>query len=186
MISGRPHVSYETTYVLASIPSLALLTDERSWTYLRRPEDAKEEERLETLRKWQGQWDRSTKGRWTHRLIPNIRESVERKHGEVNYQLIQLLFGHGYFKRHSQRYDKTINAQCPTCPHMVVDPEHVFFHCLRFDEERKRLNDHCQEEIRTENIIGLMLTSESNWQVVASFAHAVVTRLKNEEITRKR
>ncbi|CAB0040346.1 unnamed protein product [Trichogramma brassicae] len=74
VISGRPHVSYEATYVLAGIPSLALFADERLRIHLRRPEDAKEEERLETLRKWQEQWDRSTKGRWTYRLIPNIRD----------------------------------------------------------------------------------------------------------------
>uniref|UniRef100_A0ABD2WVD7 Reverse transcriptase zinc-binding domain-containing protein n=1 Tax=Trichogramma kaykai TaxID=54128 RepID=A0ABD2WVD7_9HYME len=171
---------------MAGIPSLALLANERSRIYLRRTEDAKKEERLETLRKWQEQWDRSTKGRWTHRLIPNIREWVERKHGEVNYHLTQLLSGHGYFRRHSQRYDNTINAQCPTCPHMVEDAEHVFFHCWRFDEERRRLNVLCQEEMTPENIIGLMLTSEPNWHVVASFAHVVVTRLRHKEMARRR
>ncbi|CAB0028399.1 unnamed protein product [Trichogramma brassicae] len=70
VISGRPHFSYEATYVLASIPPLALLADERSWLYQRRHEDARAEERQETLRRWQSQWDRcSPKGRWTHRLI---------------------------------------------------------------------------------------------------------------------
>ncbi|CAB0038519.1 unnamed protein product [Trichogramma brassicae] len=144
VISGHPHVSYEATYILAGIPPLALLADERLRINLRRPEDAKEEERLETLRKWQEQWDRSTKGRWTYRLIPNIRE------------------WNGYFKHHSQRYDNTINAQCPTCPHMVEDAEHVLFHCPRFEEERRRLKDLPQDEMKPENIVGIMLTSEPN------------------------
>ncbi|CAB0036331.1 unnamed protein product, partial [Trichogramma brassicae] len=72
VISGRPHLSYDATYVLASIPPLALLADERSRLYQRRHEDARAEERQETLRRWQSRWDRSPKGRWTHRLIPNI------------------------------------------------------------------------------------------------------------------
>uniref|UniRef100_A0ABD2W3R6 Reverse transcriptase n=1 Tax=Trichogramma kaykai TaxID=54128 RepID=A0ABD2W3R6_9HYME len=73
VIGGRPHVSYEATYVLAGIPPLALLADERARLYGRRREDAEDEERLATLSKWQEVWDRSTKARWTHRLIPNIR-----------------------------------------------------------------------------------------------------------------
>ncbi|CAB0043187.1 unnamed protein product, partial [Trichogramma brassicae] len=74
VIGGRPHVSYEATYVLADIPPLALLADERTRLYGRRREDAKDEERLATLSKWQEAWDQSTKARWTHRLIPNIRK----------------------------------------------------------------------------------------------------------------
>ncbi|CAB0032726.1 unnamed protein product [Trichogramma brassicae] len=47
VISGRPHISYDATYVIISVPPLALLADERA----RRPEDVKEEERRETLSK---------------------------------------------------------------------------------------------------------------------------------------
>ncbi|CAB0039976.1 unnamed protein product, partial [Trichogramma brassicae] len=46
VIGGRPHVAYEATYVLAGIPPLALLADERARLYGRRREDAKDEERL--------------------------------------------------------------------------------------------------------------------------------------------
>ncbi|CAB0029831.1 unnamed protein product [Trichogramma brassicae] len=108
VISGRPHVSYDATYVIAGVPPLALLADERARIYQRRPEDVKEEERRETLNRWQDWWDRASKGRWTHRLIQNITEWVERGHGEVDYHLTQLLSGHGYFKSHSQRYDNTL------------------------------------------------------------------------------
>ncbi|CAB0042472.1 unnamed protein product [Trichogramma brassicae] len=90
VIGGRPHVAYEATYVLAGIPPLALLADERARLYGRRREDAKDEERLATLSKWQEAWDRSKKARWTHRLIPNIRVWIERRHGELNYHLTQL------------------------------------------------------------------------------------------------
>uniref|UniRef100_A0ABD2XIZ0 Uncharacterized protein n=1 Tax=Trichogramma kaykai TaxID=54128 RepID=A0ABD2XIZ0_9HYME len=57
VISGRPHVSYDATYVIAGVPPLALLADERARIYQRRPEDVKEEERRETLRRWQDRWD---------------------------------------------------------------------------------------------------------------------------------
>ncbi|CAB0040424.1 unnamed protein product [Trichogramma brassicae] len=137
VIGGRPHVAYEATYVLAGIPPLALLADERARLYGRRREDAKDEERLATLSKWQEAWDRSKKARWTHRLIPNIRVWIERRHGELNYHLTQLLTGHGFFKHHSRRYDHNQSAQCPVCPSSIENAEHVFYHCPRFSEERE-------------------------------------------------
>ncbi|CAB0040712.1 unnamed protein product [Trichogramma brassicae] len=139
VIGGRPHVSYEATYVLAGIPPLALLADERTRLYGCRQKDAKDEERLATLSKWQEAWDQSTKARWTHRLIPNIRVWIERRHRELNYHLTQLLTGHSFFKHHSRRYDHNHSAQCPVCPSSIENTEHVFYHCPRFNEERERL-----------------------------------------------
>ncbi|CAB0029187.1 unnamed protein product [Trichogramma brassicae] len=49
VISGRPHVSYDATYVIASVPPLAQLADERLRMHQLRPEDVKEEVRRETL-----------------------------------------------------------------------------------------------------------------------------------------
>ncbi|CAB0029065.1 unnamed protein product, partial [Trichogramma brassicae] len=81
-----------------------------------------------------------TKTRWTHRsLIPNIRVWIERRHGELNYHLTQLLTGHGYFKHHSRRYDQNHSAQCPVRPSSIENAEHVFYHCREFNEERERL-----------------------------------------------
>ncbi|XP_014233349.1 uncharacterized protein LOC106656736 [Trichogramma pretiosum] len=78
VISSRSHLPYEATYVLASIPQLALLADEGIRLYQHRHKDASAEERKETLRRRQNRWDRSPKGRWTYRLIPNIRLWIDR------------------------------------------------------------------------------------------------------------
>ncbi|CAB0039551.1 unnamed protein product [Trichogramma brassicae] len=185
VIGGRPHVAYEATYVLAGIPPLALLADERARLYGRRREDAKDEERLATLSKWQEAWDRSKKARWTHRLIPNIRVWIERRHGELNYHLTQLLTGHGFFKHYSRRYDHNQSAQCPVCPSSIENAEHVFYHCPRFSEERERLHSLLYEVMTPENTTRLMLASEPNWLAVASFAHSVVTRLRDEGMDRR-
>uniref|UniRef100_A0ABD2WEA4 Reverse transcriptase zinc-binding domain-containing protein n=1 Tax=Trichogramma kaykai TaxID=54128 RepID=A0ABD2WEA4_9HYME len=186
VISGRPHLSYDATYVLASIPPLALLADERSRLYQRRHEDARAEERQETLRRWQSRWDRSSKGRWTHRLIPNVRSWIERRHGEVDNHLTQLLTGHSYFKHHSQRYDHNASADCPVCPNTVEDAEHVFFNCIRFVEGREKLHRQLQDVARPENIVQLMLADEKNWLAVATFAHSVITSLRAEEMAKRR
>ncbi|CAB0040026.1 unnamed protein product, partial [Trichogramma brassicae] len=163
VIGGRLHVSYEATYVLAGIPPLSLLADERTRLYGRRREDAKDEERLATLSKWQEAWDQSTKPRWTHRLIPNIRVWIEKRHGELNYHLTQLLTGHGFFKHHSQRYNHNHSAQRPVCPSSIENAEHVFYHCPRFNEQRDRLQALLHEIMTPENTTRLMLASEPNW-----------------------
>ncbi|CAB0044279.1 unnamed protein product, partial [Trichogramma brassicae] len=118
------------------------------------------------------------KARWTHRLIPNIRVWIERRHGELNYHLTQLLTRHGFFKHHSRRYDYNLSAQCPVCPSSIENAEHVFYHCPRFGEERERLHSLLYEVMTPENTTRLMLASEPNWLAVASFAHSVVTRLR--------
>uniref|UniRef100_A0ABD2W8C3 Reverse transcriptase domain-containing protein n=1 Tax=Trichogramma kaykai TaxID=54128 RepID=A0ABD2W8C3_9HYME len=138
VIGGQPHVSYEATYVLAGIPPLVLLADERTRLYGRRRENAGNEERLATLSKWQEAWDRSTKARWTHRLIPNIRVWIERRHGELNYHLTQLLTGHGFFKHHSRRYDYNQSEQCPVCPSSIENAEHVFYITARGSAKKER------------------------------------------------
>ncbi|CAB0037839.1 unnamed protein product [Trichogramma brassicae] len=171
IISGRPHLSYEATYILASIPPLALLADERARLFHRSRDDAgRGDERQETLRRWQVQWDQSTKGRWTHRLIPDIKEWVERRHGEMSYHLTQLLTGHGYFRHHSQRYDNNASARCPVCPDETENVEHVFFHCSRFEPEREVLQAQIGERTEPENIVRLMLRDRSNWNAVSNFA----------------
>ncbi|CAB0029880.1 unnamed protein product [Trichogramma brassicae] len=54
IISRRPHRSHEATYVLASIPPLALLADERTRLYHRHHDDVgRDDEHQETLRRWQ-------------------------------------------------------------------------------------------------------------------------------------
>ncbi|CAB0042907.1 unnamed protein product [Trichogramma brassicae] len=101
------------------------------------------EKRQKSLRRWQSRWDRSQKGRWTHRLIPNISLGIERRHGEVDYHLTQLLTGHGYFKHHSQCYDQNASANCPACPHTVENAEHVL-HLLTSRRPRKIHNESSQ------------------------------------------
>ncbi|CAB0034397.1 unnamed protein product [Trichogramma brassicae] len=140
VICGFCSISHEATYVLASIPPLTLLIDERSRRYSRRLESVGSEERAKTIEEWQAQWTRSRKGRWTHRLIPNITPWIERRHGEVDYHLTQLLTGHGCFRSYLCWSNNDTSDLCPVCPAAVEDVEHVAFRCPRFTEEREVLH----------------------------------------------
>ncbi|CAB0035447.1 unnamed protein product [Trichogramma brassicae] len=186
VICGFCSISHEASYVLASIPPLELLIDERSRLYHRRLENVGSEERARTIEKWQAQWARSTKGRWTHRLIPNIIPWIERRHGEANYHLTPLLTGHGCFRSYLCRTNNDTSDRCPACPLVVEDAEHVIFHCPRFAEERGVLHRLSQGPLEPETLVGFMLDAEPNWLEVSSFAHSVMTRRRVEERARRR
>ncbi|CAB0044364.1 unnamed protein product [Trichogramma brassicae] len=186
VICGFCSISHEATYVLASIPPLTLLIDERSRLYSRRLESVGSEERAKTIEEWQAQWTRSRKGRWTHRLIPNITPWIERRHGEVDYHLTQLLTGHGCFRSYLCWSNNDTSDLCPVCPAAVEDVEHVAFRCPRFTEEREVLHRLFGGPLEPEMLVGFMLETESNWLAVSTFAHSVMTRLRSEERARRR
>ena len=92
-----------------------------------------------SLDQWQRRWDESLRGRWTHRLIPRVREWIGSKHGEVGFYLTQLLTGHGCTRAYLHRFHLDTSDECPTCEGVMEDVEHVFFRCPRFAEQRREV-----------------------------------------------
>ena len=88
------------------------------------------------LERWQIAWDDETRGRWTAILIKNVRPWIERKHGEVRVNLIQLLSGNGYFRSYLHKVGKALSADCPGIEN---NAEHTFFNCDRWAINRASL-----------------------------------------------
>ena len=74
----------------------------------------------------------SEKGRWAHHLIPKLEDCIDRRHGEVNYYLTQLLTGHGCFRAYLYRFKLKDTPGCPVCLDANEDAEHVFCDCSRY------------------------------------------------------
>lgn len=143
---------------------------------------AEAEERRKSLQDWQQLWDASPKGRWTHRLIPEVSRWVNRNHGEVNYHLTQLLSGHGCFRTYLYKYNYEISPECPACNNGAIeDAEHVFFACPRFAKYRRALENDLAMGISPENLVRVMLTSEAAWHATCNFATKVLKELRAEE-----
>ncbi|CAB0043279.1 unnamed protein product [Trichogramma brassicae] len=90
VIIGRPHISYDVTYVIAGVPPLTLLADERARIYQRCPEDVKEEERRESLSKWQ---DRPTSPAYDNGVsssLARVRTSLPSSNDETVVLLVGL------------------------------------------------------------------------------------------------
>ena len=82
--------------------------DEREVTFTRA--------RSDSMNAWQNRWKKGQTGRWTYRLIPDLRAWTERQHGEVDYYLTQFLTGHGYFRGLLKEWQKVATGQCLHCP----------------------------------------------------------------------
>lgn len=187
-IRGYRTISTEAAYLLAGMIPIDILADEMARIYRRKtviagvPERSvvksiKAEERETSLERWQSRWDSSTKGRWTHKLIPDIRTWIERKHGECSYQLTQFLSGHGGYRKYLHKFGHDTSPMCPHCLDVEEDTEHAIFHCPRFMEGFEGNYD-------PSNVLDYMLQSESNWLEVESRITSIQTELRRQETER--
>ncbi|KAH8335101.1 hypothetical protein KR074_007231, partial [Drosophila pseudoananassae] len=113
--SGYRTISDDAALVIAGMMPFDLLASERKELYqalvaLSGPTPAatrsrqKENSRASSIQKWQQRWDESTKRRWTHQLVPDLKKWLQRSHGEVNFWLTQVLSGHGCFRCYLYKY----------------------------------------------------------------------------------
>ncbi|XP_062556584.1 uncharacterized protein LOC134221409 [Armigeres subalbatus] len=89
-----------------------------------------------------------------------------RKHGEVNFYLMQFLSGHGCFRKYLHRFGHAESPLCPACPNCEETPEHVIFDCPRFRAERSWISTVSTRSINPDNIVQEMCENENTWNMV--------------------
>ena len=131
MVCAYRTASTSALLVIARIPPIHLLVEERCAIH----EGAnKKAVREIILGKWQQKWqEEAHKGQWTKRLIPNLKEWIERKHGETNYYLTQMISGHGCFQYYRHRFKVADSEECIYCNELDT-AEHSFFECIKWEE----------------------------------------------------
>ena len=180
-------ISEGAALVLASRPPIDLMIRERREIYeacCENKERKKEEKKLARQRlmeRWQTRWDADTSGRWTHRLIPSVKEWYDRAHGQMNYHLTQALSGHGCFNQYLERFKKTESAACLLCGHTLDDAKHAIFECPETEVERLRLCEALGEELRVESLVPAMLKDERSWTAVSAYIKDIIERKREAE-----
>lgn len=106
-----------------------------------------EQTKEELEEEWQQRWDCTQNGRWTNRIIRNIKEWKNRKFGNLNYYTTQIMSGHGCFNSFRKRIGKSDTDLCWYGCGMTDDAEHTMFHCERWALEREKMIDEAQIEI---------------------------------------
>lgn len=63
-------------------------------------------------------------GRWTHRLIPDIYSWINRRHGDLNFYLTQILSRHECIRRFLFQICHDVSLYCPTYTEWIEGSEH--------------------------------------------------------------
>lgn len=169
-------VSSEAALVVAGVIPIKYLVEERMAMEIpeQRVETENNQRRERTMELWQTEWDGPGKGRWTRKLIRNLRGWTERKHGEVNYWTTQVLTGHGCFGSYLNGIGKAETDKCVICDVAPDTPQHAIFECNGWDGERRKVNMDIGEEIIPENIVRNMIKTEVNWNIITSYLTRVM------------
>ncbi|KAE9543565.1 hypothetical protein AGLY_002365 [Aphis glycines] len=96
-----------------------------------------EELQQDLINIWQDRWNKSTKARWTYKMIPDIKTRMSTLL-ELDHYVVQYITGHGDFaaKLHSLGLRETPSCNCGL---EDEDPEHAIFNCSNTIEERNNL-----------------------------------------------
>jgi len=90
-----------------------LMARERQRRY--RDKITEKEVREETINKWQQEWDAADTGRWTIRLIKDVKIWSTRKHGMVYFHTTQFLTRHNCFGEYLHSFKGLDNPKCVDC-----------------------------------------------------------------------
>uniref|UniRef100_A0A6V7KNJ0 Reverse transcriptase zinc-binding domain-containing protein n=1 Tax=Bracon brevicornis TaxID=1563983 RepID=A0A6V7KNJ0_9HYME len=185
-------ISNDAVSVIANMMPIEVIAVERKQLYAERGANPAERKELRrnvkqrSIELWQQKWSASVKGRWTHGLIPKLDSWINCQHGEVHFYLTQMLSNHGCFRAYLPRFKHENIPDCPAGCGTPEDAEHVFFYCARFGQAREELNVRPGGGIEPETIVRFMLEKEENCSAVSSFAKDIMTKLREEERSRRK
>lgn len=184
-ISGYRTISENAACVIAGLIPIDILAMEGARIYERKIQGndqaigiIRQEERDRSLQEWQDRWNAATNAEWTRQLIPQVKDWLEREHGETNYWLTQFLSGHGGYMEYLFRFNRVTTKFCPQCPTIEENARHVVFECPRFDLLR-------MPEIRPDNIIPTMISTDENWYAIEGWIASVQKELQRLENIRQ-
>ena len=189
MVSAYQTVSTSAVLVLANVPPIDLLTEERKETFqlhkeltcstnlqeiARAKEAIRKDGRSRLVEQWQTRWHGDQSRRWTHHLIPEIATWLDRNHGQVGFYLAQALSGHGCFNAYLKRCKKRDDESCCYCGSLVENEGPTPFVCDRWEAEREAVVRAVGTQFTSNTMISLMLQSEQMWVLIESFVTLVM------------
>lgn len=191
VISAYRTTSGAAALVIAGMLPFDLVAEESKLLYeaKRRIASISEETRAvhreQSMQIWQARWSGAEWGRWTYRLIPNIKQWLNRLHGELNFELTQFLTGHGCYRSYLHRFNLDDSPYCPSCKSDEESPEHVLFQCQRFSLERTVLYNKFGMALNSDNVVEAMLKSQENWDAVSGALAEIHKKLRRADALRR-
>ena len=189
IVSAYRTVSTSAVLVLASVPPIDLLVEERKDTFqlrkeltcltnlqeiARAKEAIRKDGRRRLVEKSQTRWHGDQSGRWTYRVIPELATWLDRKHGLFGFYLAQALLGHGCFNACLKSFKKRDDESCRYCGSLVENVEHTLFVCAKWGAEREAVGQAVGAQLTPDTMVSIMLESEQIWMLIESFVTLVI------------
>lgn len=146
----------------------------------------KKQEHDKMMKKWRNRLaDKANRGGgidWE--ILSCLTEWEGRNHGELTYQMTQLIMGHGFFRGYTHRIGKASDSKCSFCGHTKEDNRHVLLECEEWREERETLKTAYGGKMES---LGAMLRGMAadphKWDAALEFSRKIMDR--KEEVERE-
>ncbi|XP_018355614.1 PREDICTED: uncharacterized protein LOC108756371 [Trachymyrmex septentrionalis] len=152
-------------------------------------EEARRRARAKALAGWRESLrdERLAGARTLDAIRPVFPAWIDRRHGQLSFHLTQILTGHGCFGAYLQRIGKERSARCHHCRRSVVDDaQHTLQDCEAWREERAELQEEVGQDLAPTALVREMVSGESAWRAVATFAIKVMIAKERAERERER
>lgn len=126
---------------------------------------------------WQRRWDEVEKGRELYAFFPDVAERLDMDHVEPDYQVSQLLTGHGCFRKRLNDMRLCESRMCE-CGWAEEDRHHVLWDCPLYKVMRDRMLDgisglctgpvYYAELVQDAECFGLLREFAHRWHAVRS------------------
>ena len=128
-----------------------------------------------------GKWNNTTKERWTYEFIFELNEWIQRKHGELDSYLTQMPAGHGCFREYLYKYKHVEDHFCLYCPYKTEYARLILLECIRFTEQRTKIQTLLNEKLTPRDLLKCMLTSEEACNEIAKIIKNIMERFRSAE-----
>ena len=91
----------------------------------------------ESVKKWQGKWTQTTRGRTTKEYFPEVTERLKMKL-QLTQNFTATVSGHGKTRDYLQRFKIIVEPTCP-CGKGDQTTDHLIYACERLAKERDKL-----------------------------------------------
>jgi len=138
--------------------------------------------RKQTTSDWQTMWDSASNGRWSNRLLSNVKRWTSRKYGNLNQYIAQVLTGHGCFGDYLHNYKIWT---CLKVANHATNKSTPYFECDAWSAKRGKLNAELGENLTPESIGSRMIKNRKSWDLNTEFLEDVMATKTKEERTQQ-
>ena len=119
-------------------------------------------------------------------LVPVLDHWLERPPNRwASYRLVQILSGHGCFRRYLHRIGREESPSCLDCGAEEDTAEHTLSVCPSWSDQRAELAAVVGPNLSLPSVVSAMLASDEAWAATASFCETVMSQKEAAERERE-